>query len=68
MRWIQRYVPEFEKRWNRFTRRAGRSRRVNETYVKIIGRAALYPTSELDAWDQKYRAAPCVKTTQRRRR
>jgi transposase-like protein len=25
MRWIQRYVPEFEKRWNRFGRPVGRS-------------------------------------------
>jgi transposase-like protein len=25
MRWIQRYVPEFEKRWNRFACRAGAS-------------------------------------------
>src|ERR1700685_4014072 len=25
MRWIQCYVPEFEKRWNRFARPAGRS-------------------------------------------
>jgi hypothetical protein len=25
MRWIQRYVPEFEKRWNRFARPAGPS-------------------------------------------
>jgi transposase-like protein len=38
MRWIQRYVPEFEKRWNRFARPAGRSWRVDETYVKIKGR------------------------------
>ena len=38
MRWIQRYVPEFEKRWNRFARQAGRSWRVDETYVKIKGR------------------------------
>jgi transposase-like protein len=38
MRWIQRYVPEFEKRWNRFARLAGRSWRVDETYVKIRGR------------------------------
>jgi transposase-like protein len=38
MRWIQRYVPEFEKRWNRFARLAGRSWRVDETYVKIKGR------------------------------
>ena len=38
MRWIHRYVPEFEKRWNRFTRPAGLSWRVDETYVKIKGR------------------------------
>lgn len=33
-----RYVPEFEKRWNRFACRAGRSWRIDETYVKIKGR------------------------------
>ena len=38
MRWIQRYVPEFEKRSNRFACRAGASWRVDETYVKIKGR------------------------------
>jgi transposase-like protein len=38
MRWIQRYVPEFEKRWNRFARQAGGFWRVDETYVKIKGR------------------------------
>ena len=36
MRWI--HAPEFEKRWNRFARPAGRSWRVDETYVKIKGR------------------------------
>src|SRR5450432_3560424 len=30
MRWIQRYVPEFERRWNRFARPVGRSWRVDE--------------------------------------
>jgi transposase-like protein len=38
MRWVQRFVPEFEKRWNRFASRAGRSWRVDETYVKIRGK------------------------------
>ncbi|MDQ6701906.1 MAG: IS6 family transposase, partial [Pseudomonadota bacterium] len=38
MRWIARYVPEFEKRSNRFACRAGASWRVDETYVKIKGR------------------------------
>ena len=38
MRWIQRYAPEFEKRWNRFACPVGQSWRVDETYVKIKGR------------------------------
>src|SRR5580704_12505101 len=38
MRWIQRYAPEFEKRWNRFARPVGQSWRVDETYIKIKGR------------------------------
>jgi transposase-like protein len=37
MRWVQRYAPEFERRWNRFARMVGRSWRVDETYVKIRG-------------------------------
>ena len=37
MRWVQRYAPEFERRWRRFARPAGRSWRVDETYVKIRG-------------------------------
>ena len=38
MRWVQRFVPEFEKRWDRFARQTGRSWRVDETYVKIRSR------------------------------
>jgi transposase-like protein len=38
MRWIECYVPEFEKRGNRFACQAGTSWRVDETYVKIKGR------------------------------
>ena len=38
MRWVIRYVPEFEKRWNRFARPVGRSWRVDETYIPIRGR------------------------------
>jgi hypothetical protein len=38
MRWVQRFVPEFEKRWNRVARKAGRSWRVDETCVKIRGK------------------------------
>ena len=38
MRWVHDYAPEFERRWNRFARPAGRSWRVDETYVKIRGK------------------------------
>ena len=38
MRWVRRYVPEFEKRWRRFGSAVGRSWRVDETYVKIRGK------------------------------
>jgi transposase-like protein len=37
MRWVQRYVPEFEKRWQRYARPVGISWRVDETYIKIRG-------------------------------
>lgn len=37
LRWVQRYAPEFVKRWNRFAIPAGQSWRVDETYVKIRG-------------------------------
>ena len=38
MRWVLRYVPEFEKRWNRFARSIGSSWRVDETYISIKGK------------------------------
>jgi putative transposase len=37
LRWVQRYVPEFEKRWNRYARPVGDSWRVDETYLKVRG-------------------------------
>jgi transposase-like protein len=40
LRWVQRYTPEFVKRWNRFATPAGRSWRVDETYLKIRGKWA----------------------------
>src|SRR5450759_668407 len=35
LRWVTRYVPEFEKRWARFSKPVGTSWRVDETYVSI---------------------------------
>jgi transposase-like protein len=37
-RWVQRFVPEFEKRWDTLRRPTGSSWRVDETYVMIRGR------------------------------
>jgi len=37
-RWVIRYVPEFEKRWNRFARPVNTSWRVDETYISIRGK------------------------------
>jgi transposase-like protein len=44
-RWLIRYVPEFEKRWNRFARPVNNSWRVDETYIKVQGK-----------WNYLYRA------------
>jgi transposase-like protein len=38
MRWVQWYVPEFEKRWQRFARSVGNSWRIDETYIKLKGK------------------------------
>src|SRR5471032_507520 len=42
LRWVQRYTPEFVKRWNHFATPAGRSRRADETYLKIRGKWVIY--------------------------
>src|SRR4028119_73393 len=38
LRWVQRYVPEFERRWSRYARTVGGSWRCDETYIKVNGR------------------------------
>jgi transposase-like protein len=37
LRWVQHYLPEFEKRWNRYARPVGGSWRTDETYIKVRG-------------------------------
>jgi transposase-like protein len=37
LRWVQRYVPEFEKKWNPYALPLGSSWRVDETYIKVKG-------------------------------
>src|ERR1035441_6194180 len=38
LRWVTRYVPEYEKRWNRFSRPVSTSWRTDETYISIRGK------------------------------
>src|ERR1700736_2885705 len=38
LRWVQHYVPEFEKRWNKYSRPVGGSWRCDEAYIKVKGR------------------------------
>jgi len=38
LRWVQRFVPEFEKRWRPYARPVGTSWRVDETYIRVHGR------------------------------
>jgi hypothetical protein len=38
LRWVQRYLPEFEKRWRRYAQPVGGSWRMDETYIKVHGR------------------------------
>jgi transposase-like protein len=38
LRWVQRYVPAFEKQWSQYARPVGGSWRCDETYIKVKGR------------------------------
>ena len=56
MRWVLRYVPEYEERWNRFARPVNSSWRMDETAIRVRGKSAyLYQPSTSTA-------SQCTKT------
>jgi transposase-like protein len=40
MRWVLRYVPEYEKRWSRYARPVNSSWRMDETAIRVRGKSA----------------------------
>ena len=55
LRWVQHYLPEFERRWRRYARPVGGSWRMDETYIKVHGQ-----------WVYLYRAVGAQRSLQRR--
>jgi transposase-like protein len=59
LRWVQRYAPEFDKRWSHFSAQAGVSWHVDETYVRISGQwAHLYRAVDSSGKTVDFRLSP----------
>jgi len=59
LRWVQRYTPEFDKRWSRFAAQAGTSWRMDKIYVRIRDRwACLYRAVDSSGKTVCFRLSP----------
>jgi transposase-like protein len=59
LRWVQRFVPEFERHWNRYAAGANPSWRVDETYVKVKGQwVYLYRAVDREGRTVEFRLSP----------
>ena len=59
LRWVQRYVPEFEKRWSRYARPVHSSWRMDETAVSVRG-GAHYLYRAVDKYGNTVDSLLCV--------
>jgi transposase-like protein len=59
LRWVQRYVPEFEKRWDRYARPVHSSWRMDETAVSVRG-GAHYLYRAVDKYGKTVDSLLCV--------
>jgi hypothetical protein len=58
LRWVQHYLPEFEKRWKRYARPVGGSWRMDETYIRVHGQwVYLCPPAERQSRKRAVNAA-----------
>src|SRR6266403_6113507 len=59
LRWVQRYVPEFEQRWGRYARRVHSSWRMDETAISVRG-GAHYLYRAVDKYGKTVDSLLCV--------
>lgn len=72
LRWVQRYVPEFERRWDRFARPVHSSWRMDETAVSVRGGPGRACVPEVSAKEQalfgvelEHREIVCIRVSLR---